>query len=212
MTYSNKNPAYLCIHLTIKPAYMHQDLKQDTLRFRELQAGETGRLREIDRSEEFWESYRYRDRILQLEPDHQVVGGFEAEELQEMIKRQEALILSGGCVIGCFDDQQIVGMASVERQRRGTQLQYCKMDILYVSRAYRGRHIAVQLLERIRNIAAGFGAQQLYISATPTKHTVDFYRSWGARLASEPDQELLHLEPLDIHLELDVYPNAVPAL
>ena len=191
---------------------MHQDLQQDTLRFRELQAGEAKRLREIDRSEEFWESYRYRDGILQRMPDHQVVTGFEAEELQEIIARQEALILSGGCVIGCFDGLRIVGMASVERQRRGTRLQYCKMDILYVSRAYRGRRIALQLLDRIRNIAAGFGALQLYISATPTKRTVDFYMGRGARLVGETDEELLHLEPLDIHLELDVHPNGVQAL
>ncbi|PSK94636.1 GNAT family N-acetyltransferase [Taibaiella chishuiensis] len=179
-------------------------LTQDALLFRELESEEVIRLGEIDRSETFWESYRYRDGILQLAPDYQEVTGFDEQELQDMISRQKEIIRTGGRVIGCFDGTLIAGMASVERQRRGSRQQYCKMDILYVSRTYRGRHIALQLLDRTRKIAAGFGAQHLYISATPTRRTVDFYISQGARPATEPDPELVQLEPLDIHLELDV--------
>jgi len=49
-----------------------------------------------------------------------------------------------------------------------------------------------------------FGAKKLYISATPTKATVDFYRNEGAVIAKEIDSDLFKFEPLDIHLELDL--------
>jgi hypothetical protein len=42
----------------------------------------------------------------------------------------------------------------------------------------------------------------MYISATPSEHTVNFYLALGCQLAAEPDSELLELEPEDIHLEL----------
>jgi hypothetical protein len=42
----------------------------------------------------------------------------------------------------------------------------------------------------------------LYISATPTRNTVDAYLHLGAMLADPPDPYLLALEPDDIHLIL----------
>jgi len=48
------------------------------------------------------------------------------------------------------------------------------------------------------------GAKQLYISATPSEHTVDFYLRLGCRLDLEPDSELFELEPEDIHLECEL--------
>ena len=55
-----------------------------------------------------------------------------------------------------------------------------------------------------RSMAAAreLGAAFLYVSAAPTRHTVEFYLRCGARLAEDPDPELLALEPHDIHLEL----------
>jgi hypothetical protein len=45
------------------------------------------------------------------------------------------------------------------------------------------------------------GAKGLYISATPSEHTIGFYLHMGCQVSSEPDPELLELEPEDIHLE-----------
>jgi hypothetical protein len=54
----------------------------------------------------------------------------------------------------------------------------------------------------VKTLAKEKGAQLLYISATPSQHTVDFYLKQGARLASEVNPVLFKLEPDDIHLEL----------
>lgn len=170
--------------------------------FRNMQYDELNRLAEIDRGETIQEVYELRDGVLALVPAYEEVKGFEPAELALMLTAQQTLRTAGGMVTGCFDQDALIGIASIEKQARGSLNQYCKMDILYVSRNYRGRHIAVQLLDRMKQTARSFGAQYLYISATPTRHTVDFYISQGARLVTEPDAALVAKEPLDIHLEL----------
>ena len=79
--------------------------------------------------------------------------------------------------------------------RRSNQLAY-----LYVSRAYRGRGVGVQLFDAAVSFAREAGANGLYVSATPTENTVDFYLNRGCVLAPEPDPRLLAAEPDDIHL------------
>jgi hypothetical protein len=48
------------------------------------------------------------------------------------------------------------------------------------------------------------GARQLYISATPSEHTVQFYQRQGCTLTLTPDPELYALEPDDIHFVFDL--------
>ena len=66
------------------------------------------------------------------------------------------------------------------------------------------KKIGQHLVEEIKKVARSYQAKKLYISATPTKATVDFYLKAGACLTKEIDQELFDLEPLDIHLEMAV--------
>jgi GNAT superfamily N-acetyltransferase len=75
-----------------------------------------------------------------------------------------------------------------------------QLSHLYVSRAYRGRGVGMQLFEAAVSRAREAGASALYVSATPTENTVDFYLSRGCVLAPEPDPRLLAAEPDDIHL------------
>jgi hypothetical protein len=44
----------------------------------------------------------------------------------------------------------------------------------------------------------------LYISATPSQNTVDFYLKRGCQVTGDPDPELWELEPEDIHLVCEV--------
>ena len=73
---------------------------------------------------------------------------------------------------------------------------------MHVSRAHRGRGVARRLIAMLAERAAALGATALYISATPTRNTVDAYLRIGARLADPPDPVLLAREPDDIHLLL----------
>ncbi|WP_394343629.1 GNAT family N-acetyltransferase [Flavobacterium cerinum] len=119
--------------------------------------------------------------------------------------RQKKIKKDGGCIIGAFDQDELVGVASVEKEKRGTSSSYCKMDILYVSRNYREMKLGYKLLEKCKKGAKGFGVQKLYISATPTKNTVDFYLRNGAVPVTELDAELYKIEPDDIYLEISIY-------
>ena len=44
-------------------------------------------------------------------------------------------------------------------------------------------------------------ARKLYISATPSENTINFYLNIGCIITREVDQALFELEPEDIHLE-----------
>jgi ribosomal protein S18 acetylase RimI-like enzyme len=74
---------------------------------------------------------------------------------------------------------------------------------MHVGRAYRHRRLGRRLLELARLAAHARGAKGLYISATPSENTINFYRRLGCELAREPDPELFAREPEDIHLECD---------
>jgi GNAT superfamily N-acetyltransferase len=170
--------------------------------YRELTENELYLLSKIDRSEKIFASYQYRNNALILVNSPISAGPFDPLELEEMIKHQRELINAEGKVIAAFENKQIIGAASVDRRRRGRNKDYCKMDILYVSKNSRGKKVGQMLLQKCKRIAKAFGASRLYISATPTKGTVDFYISNNAILVKEPDEELFEMEPNDIHLEI----------
>lgn len=78
------------------------------------------------------------------------------------------------------------------------------LALLHVSRQYRRHGAASALHERMVSLAVGAGATSMYVSATSTGSAVGFYRSRGFRLARPPHPELFALEPVDIHLVLDL--------
>jgi len=55
------------------------------------------------------------------------------------------------------------------------------------------------------------GAKWMYISATPSEHTIGFYLRLGCQVTLEPDPDLFELEPEDIRLEYDLDANSVVA-
>jgi len=172
--------------------------------YRELKPGEIDLIAGIDRGEEITAVYKFTNNTITLVPHQETVHRFDPAELHQIISTQYKIQQQGGVVIGAFDNQTLAGVASVENLRRGSTEVYYKMDILYVSKQYRGKKIGETLLLQCKEIAKRFGAEKLYISATPTKNTVDFYFRHGAVPAKETDMELFTLEPEDIHLELTI--------
>lgn len=172
--------------------------------YRDLELHEIVRIAGIDRAEEITGHYVFENNTLKLIQSYEIVTGFDPSELHELMDRQKRIVEGGGKVIGAFGHDVLVGVASLEKRKRGAGSNYCKMDILYVSKDHRSKRIAQHLLQEVKKAAALFGAEKLYISATPTKHTVDFYLKQGAIPVEEPDEELFEKEPEDIHLEITV--------
>lgn len=172
--------------------------------YRSLHSNDLSLIRDIDRSEEIFSLYKLDAGQLVAEPHRESVTDWDEVELDRLILHQQEILLNKGVVIGAFDHQKLVGVASVENLRRGKTAAYFKLDILYVSKRYRGYRIGKHLMSFCKTLAKNFGGDKLYISATPTKHTVDFYMMHGAVLTRETDPVLLEKEPDDIHLELTV--------
>lgn len=174
------------------------------MQIRALHPHEIGLLRKIDRSEIIEEIYYLRNGQLILEQEYYDMKGFPPGELEAIILRQHHLVEAGGEVFAAFDDGALLGVASVENRLRGLNKPLCKMDILYTDAQARKRGVGRALIGHALDLAHRFGACGLYISATPSRNTVDFYIHCGAVPVEEVDSELFTLEPEDIHLQLCV--------
>lgn len=169
---------------------------------RSLRRDEAELLREIDRAERIAERYVLAEGRLVLVPDRCEVTAWDAAELDALVARQRALHAAGGALLGAFEGGRVAGFASVDARLRGPRRERAELDVLYVSRPDRGKGVGRALVRRAAEVARGYGACSLYVSATPTRATVDFYLGCGARLAAPPDPELAALEPEDVPLEL----------
>jgi GNAT superfamily N-acetyltransferase len=154
----------------------------------------------IDRAEVHHHVYELRGSRLVRIPNYFEIPGWRPET----VEKETPLLLDcfdrGGTFLGVFDAEALVGIGVLESARVGRAGDQMQLSHLYVSRAYRGRGVGMQLFEAAVSRAREAGASALYVSATPTENTVDFYLSRGCVLAPEPDPRLLAAEPDDIHL------------
>ncbi len=140
--------------------------------------------------------------MLQLEETRQTVAAWQSSELAAYVSRLRGVIAAGGSAHGAWKERRLVGIGSLDVAGVGGDRNILKLDMLYVSAGYRGQGIGRQLTELVVRKARSLGATRLYISATPTRGTVDAYLRLGAAVLQSPDPELLALEPEDIHLSL----------
>jgi GNAT superfamily N-acetyltransferase len=171
---------------------------------RVLARDEIARVWEIDRSETIERVYHLVHGALTLTNQHIEVKGWppgEAEIYKPILERCADL---GGWLFALFDGAALIAMVAIDNRWLGSRGDQLQLEFLHVGRSYRGQGIGQRLFRRAAEVARGRGAQRLYITATSSEHTIDFYRRLGCRLASELDPELLALEPEDIHLECDL--------
>ncbi len=178
--------------------------------YRELAQSELVRLREIDRSERVVVGYRVsRGELEAVAVDWDIPtfqsGDVGTHTVVAQLRFCERHLAAGGCAVGAFHREALVGIGLVTPEIRPgvAQLAY-----LHVSRSYRKRGVATRLVEELIRFAVRAGAGQLYVSSTPSESAVEFYRSRGFRLV-KPLPELYELEPEDIHMIMDL-PGAPP--
>ncbi len=172
------------------------------LAYHDLPPSDLPLLGSIDRAERVDAIYLQQDGRLELRPHVEHVSGWDPAELAQYVARLRDVLGAGGTVLGAFDGPRLVGLGSLDRRPVGGDPRLLKLDMLYVDAAHRTLGIGTRLVARIADRARSHGAAALYISATPTRRTVDFYRRLGAQLLARPDPALLEKEPADIHLAL----------
>ena len=107
----------------------------------------------------------------------------------------------GALCVGGFDESnRLIAVQVVYNQHIADYPEAKLLQYFYVDADHQGLGIGTQLMQAAIASAKQLNAKQLYISATPSKRTVDFYLKQGAQLLAQPDQQLFEREPEDIHL------------
>ena len=168
---------------------------------RALQRDEIHLLWQIDRREIIDNIYYLRDGKLVLEPEHFDMQGWPPGEAEHYTHILTDCYDRGGTFWGAFENEQIVGAAILENKFIGSKQDTLQLKFLHVSRDQRKRGLGSKLFNLAVEKANSLGAKKLYISATPSENTINYYMRLGCVLAIEIDSELFALEPEDIHLE-----------
>ncbi len=154
----------------------------------------------IDRSEVIERMYVMEQGTLVLRDAPFVAHGWPPGEAEHYTPLLYECFDRGGLFFGCFADGQLVGLSVLDTLWLGPERDQLQLLMMHVSCAYRGRGIGATLFRQAARAARERGAKWLYISATPTEHTVQFYLHLGATLNANPDPVLFAREPEDIHL------------
>jgi predicted N-acetyltransferase YhbS len=177
------------------------------MKIRELARGEIPALWSIDRAEVIEAAYvREGDRLV-LRPAHFDVKGWPPGEPELYRPLLLDCFDRGGSFYGAFDGETLSGAVVLESRFIGRRKDQLQLKFLHVSRGRRRSGLGCALFEKAAARARELGARRLYISATPSRNTIDFYLRRGARPTDDVDAELFALEPEDIHLECDVAPG-----
>lgn len=170
------------------------------MKIRQLARFEISKIWEIDRSEIHHHIYQLVNGRLGLVPSYFDLKGWPPDQMVEDTPKLDACFERGGAFIGMFDSQKLIGVTVVDSVPLGADGGLRQLKYLYVSASYRQKGIGRTLFREAQSVAQTWGATQLYISATPTENTVNFYLNCGAELAVPPLPDLFALEPEDIHL------------
>ena len=155
----------------------------------------------IDRREVIEYIYRLQDGNLVLEAHHVDVPGWAPGRQGSELPQFEECFDRGGRFHAAFDGATLAGVAIADSKPVATRSDLVELKFLHVGRPYRGLGVGADLFARALESAREFGASGLYVSATPTQRTIEFYLGRGCTVLATPDPELFELEPEDIHLE-----------
>lgn len=116
------------------------------------------------------------------------------EEIMPVLK-------DGGCFIGAFISQSLIGFALLDGHLIGDDLAYIQLLQFQVSSAYRGQGIGRQLFEATILKAKEKQAKKIYISAHSSVESKGFYDRVGCVEATWLYDKQVELEPYDCQME-----------
>jgi predicted N-acetyltransferase YhbS len=168
---------------------------------RSLQRDEIPLLWQIDRREVIRNIYYLRDEELVLVSEYFNMLGWPPGEAEHYTFILTDCFDRGGTFWGAFEEGILVGAAVLENKWIGSHSDILQLKFLHVSHGQRKQGLGTRLFHLAVERAKSLGAKKLYISATPSENTINYYMRLGCVLATEIDPELFALEPEDIHLE-----------
>jgi len=163
---------------------------------------ELGRVAEIDRTEQVDLIFVQRGAELEGRPGDWSAPAWDQEGDGERSVVTHAKDLAqyvdgDGVALGAFDGDRLVGIGAVVAHLRPGIAQ---LAWLHVTAGRRDAGVGRRLCDALEAIAREAGDDRIVVSATPSEHTVTFYRRRGYEVMAEPLEELFAREPDDIHL------------
>jgi predicted N-acetyltransferase YhbS len=169
-----------------------------------LQRAEIAKAWTIDRSEVIEAIYTVAGGDLSLHQEYFNMHGWPPGESEIYTSLLVECFDRGGWFYGLFDDGVLIAVAILDNQWIGERGDLLQLKFLHVSCAYRDQGIGRRLFDLAANEARRRGAKGIYVSATPSEHTIKFYVARGCKVTTNPDPELYALEPEDIHLVCEI--------
>ena len=170
--------------------------------YRQLSREEINKLSQIDRTETINHVYYLRDGALVLQKEHHDVPQWSEADKQRRIEGLQKVFDQGATFNGALDGNKLVGMSVLDHNPVRSGEKRLNLAGLWVSHPYRGSGIGKKLFQLAADQARERKAKAMYVSATPSKNTVHFYKRLGCNHAEPVDEYLYNKEPEDIHLEL----------
>jgi predicted N-acetyltransferase YhbS len=171
---------------------------------RELDRSEIPHYWDIDRREVIDHIYYLVNGELVLRPEHYDMQGWPPGEPELHTPLFFDCFDRGGWFYGLFDGDQLIAAVVLDNKFIGPRKDLLQLKAMHVSCNYRGHGLGRRLFELAKEKARSRGAKGLYISATPSEHTIHFYLRLGCIVTPTPDPELFALESGDIHLECEI--------
>lgn len=162
---------------------------------------ELKKLKDLDRTEYIDYIYKYDDGTLKKSPLNFTIPKWSNNKKDDFIQTLSEKIDKGGKVFGAFDNDKLAGVSALGNRTWGNM---AHLSFLHVSKDYRKQGIGRQLIKLVENEALQRGYKRLYVSATESVSTVDFYMNYGFRPTKEVIKELYEEEPNDIHMVKDI--------
>ncbi len=123
------------------------------------------------------------------------------KEYRYLVTCLQNTISTGGAVFGAFEENRLVGFASVENEYFGSKNEYLQLSSIHITNGSRGSGIGKKLFQLACESAKKSGAKKLYISAHSSKESKAFYDALGCVEAVEYNEKLVEMEPYDCQME-----------
>ena len=112
-------------------------------------------------------------------------------------------IRAGGRAVAAFSGDKIIGFASLGGDIEETSGRYVNLTMLFVDDGWQRKGVGTALFGRICALAKEMTADKIFISAIPSRETVEFYFKMGCRDADCILKSFVDTEE-DRYLEYDL--------
>jgi len=166
------------------------------LEIRLLNPEELEKIYQIDRSEEIEHRYRYVEGELKAFEESASVP-HDPNYWNTYYETWKAALQLGAEAFGAFDEEQLSGIVILNPNLEPETEQ---LLALYVDSNHRMSGIAKSLYVKAEDTARSRKSKTLYVCATPTDSSVNFYLSQGFEPNASPNAGLFEKHPEDIHM------------